>query len=430
MKSRKFSSQFIFQFFAFASLIIAFSSCNKNDDTQPDATERENQAFYEHMKDWYYWNNEIPDIDFSNYRSIMEVMETIRYTPRDRWSYITDLDSFLAYIQESKFVGHGFSFSYDAQGDLRINFVYKTTNLYQTGVRRSWIIREINGTTITSGMNISELLGNNAEGVTNDFVFEDMDGELVEITDMKQEIIMNTVLHHEIIPLDDMNIGYIVLQGFTEPTEEELKTVFSEFEQQDIDELILDLRYNGGGSTAIANTLASMIGGDMVQGQTFSKYVFNEIQAEENNREESFNEVETRLNINRLITIATQRTASASELVINGLKPFLPVTIVGNNTHGKPVGMLPFSFQDLAIVAINFRIDNANGEGEYFDGLPVDIPADDDLTRRFGDTEETSLKQALEFIQTGTVKSATATEIPYRQPHEQLKGLRQVIGAY
>ncbi|MFP4289133.1 MAG: S41 family peptidase [Bacteroidales bacterium] len=429
MESQKFRP-FIFRFFALASLIIAFSSCNKNDDTEPDPTERENQAFYDHMKDWYYWNNEIPDIDISNYGSIMEVMEAIRYTPLDRWSYITDLDSFLAYMEESKFVGHGLSFSYDAQGELRVNFVYKTTNLYESGVRRSWIIREINGTTITPGLNISGLLGNNTEGVTNDFVFEDQEGNLVEINDMKQEIIMNTVLHHEIISLDDMNIGYIVLQGFTEPTEEELKTVFSEFAQQDIDELILDLRYNGGGATSIANSLASMIGGDMVQDQTFSKYVFNDVQAEENNQDEPFNEVETMLNINRLITIATHQTASASELVINGLKPFLPVTIVGDNTHGKPVGMLPFSFQELAIVAINFRIDNANGEGEYFDGLPVDIPADDDLTRRFGDTEEASLKQALEFIQTGTVKSASATEIPYQQPYDQLKGLRQVIGAY
>lgn len=429
MKSYKYNPLTL-QFFALFALFIAFSSCTENDDPEPDPTIRENEAFFEHMKDWYYWNNEMPDIEFSNYESIMEVMEAIRYTPLDKWSYITDLDSFLAYIQESKFIGHGLSFSYDPQGDLRVNFVYKTTDLYQSGVRRSWIIREINGTNITPGLNVNTLLGNNAEGVTNDFVFEDHEGNIMEITDMKQEITMNTVLHHEIITLDDMNIGYIVLQGFTEPTEEELLTVFSEFALQDIDELILDLRYNGGGSTAIANTLASMIGGDLVQNQTFSKYVFNEIQAEENNTDEPFNEVDTKLNINRLITIATSRTASASELIINGLKPFLPVSIVGSNTHGKPVGMLPFSFQELAIVAINFRIDNANGEGEYFDGIPVDIPADDDLTRRFGDQEETSLKQALEFIQTGTVKSTMAEENPYRQPHEQLKGLRQVIGAY
>ncbi|MFW5892569.1 MAG: S41 family peptidase, partial [Bacteroidota bacterium] len=192
----------------------------------------------------------------------------------------------------------------------------------------------------------------------------------------------------------------------------------------------LDLRYNGGGATAIANTLASMTGGDAVQEQIFAKYVFNENKAEENNKDEPFNEVETMLNLNRLITITTGRTASASEMIINGLKPFLPITIVGNNTHGKPVGMLSFSFDDLAIVTINFRIDNANGEGEYFDGLPADILAEDDLTREFGDLEEASLKQALEFIQTGTVKSAAVSEIPYAQPHEKLKGLKQVIGAF
>ncbi|MFW5757048.1 MAG: S41 family peptidase [Bacteroidota bacterium] len=429
MKPGKFSFLAIL-FMAFASLSIMLSSCNKNDDTEPDPTLRDNQAFYDHMKDWYYWNNEIPDIELSDYESIMEVLEAIRYTPLDRWSYITDLDSFLAYLQESRFVGHGLSFSYDAQGDLRVNFVYKTTNLYENGVRRSWIIREINGKTITPDTNVNQLLGNDAEGVTNDFVFEDREGNLVEITDMKQEIIMNTVLHHEIISLDDLNIGYIVLQGFTEPTEEELKTVFSEFAQQDIDELILDLRYNGGGATAIANTLASMTGGDAVQEQIFAKYVFNENKAEENNKDEPFNEVETMLNLNRLITITTGRTASASEMIINGLKPFLPITIVGNNTHGKPVGMLSFSFDDLAIVTINFRIDNANGEGEYFDGLPADILAEDDLTREFGDLEEASLKQALEFIQTGTVKSAAVSEIPYAQPHEKLKGLKQVIGAF
>jgi carboxyl-terminal processing protease len=137
------------------------------------------------------------------------------------------------------------------------------------------------------------------------------------------------------------------------------------------------------------------------------------------------------LQLNRLVTICTGATASSSELVINGLKPFLDVYIVGADTYGKPMGANIKKFKKWALVPITFKTTNANDEGDYFNGLPVDIPANDGLNKNFGNREEASLKQAMAFILSGSVKSEQVVEpIPFEQPLEGKWGLRRMIGAY
>jgi carboxyl-terminal processing protease len=408
----------------FAVLLTISFSCRKDEVNDPENVQ-ENKDFYEFMKDWYYWDTSIPSINPANYTSVYEVLEAIRYKPLDRWSYIYDWTEFLAYFMESRLIGYGFGSAWDSSGKLRVAFIHNTTEMYQSGVRRSWIIDKINGVNISSGMNISQMLGANQIGVTNTFTFIKPDNTPVEMTLQKKEVFANTVLHHQIFEYPGLKVGYLVLQSFRDPTDAELNSVFLEFSAAGIDELILDMRYNGGGLVSIATKLASLIAGPSLAGSPFVKFEYNANKAEERNATVNLTNVENSLGLNRLITICTRGSASASELMINGLRPFIDVVIVGNTTYGKPMGSNIFNYNDkYALAPITFKTKNADNEGDYFDGIPVDIPAPDDLARNFGDPEEGSLQIALAFILSGISKGIQVPEPEIRQPWEDMTGLR------
>ena len=104
--------------------------------------------------------------------------------------------------------------------------------------------------------------------------------------------------------------------------------------------------------------------------------------------------------------ITTRSSASASELVINSLRPYMPVTIIGDTTYGKPVGQYGLRFCDKVLYPVAFSIKNANLEGDFFDGLAVDCAAGDDYTHQLGDRAEASFAEALTFIRTGACSAA------------------------
>ena len=426
---------YVFLIFIFSlSGQILFTSCKKDDDIEVEEEEEQivnenNEAFSGLMKEWYYWYDQLPDVDPNDFDSPYELMEEFRYLPLDRWSYVTTRQEFEAYYRDSKMIGYGFGSMWDQTGRLRITFIFNSTDLYEQGVRRSWIIEEINGTRIRVGVSINQLLGANEIGVSNDFVFIDPEGNEVGMTVSKQEVIMNTVLHKEVFETGNSKTGYLVFKNFTTPSFDELEEALEFFNSEGIDELILDLRYNGGGATSVANYLASLIGGQRVAGEPFAKYLYND-NKEDENFTDTFDPPQASLDINRLITIATRGTASASEMVINGLRPFMDVYIIGGDTYGKPMGMNAWYYNSYAFVPVTFKIANADDFGDYFDGLEADAFAADDITRLFGDPEEASLKEALNFIETGTFSGQLKTKSLVVQPWEQMTGLRREIGAH
>jgi C-terminal processing protease CtpA/Prc len=414
--------------FAMLLVLLAFAGCGKEEDENIGGIE--NREFYNLMLEWYFWNETIPDINPLAYPSPYEVMEAIRHRPDDRWSYVTSREAFEAYYAENRMIGYGFGIGWDADGRLRVLYVSEGTDLHEAGVRRSWIIEAINGTTLAPGMNISQMLGANQTGVTNSFRFRKPDGETVTLSLDKKEITMQLVLHADVLETGDKKVGYLVLQGFTSPTVAELNNALDLFVQEGIDELVLDMRYNGGGQTSVANYLSSMIGGGKVAGKVFSQSMYN-AQQQQANQTDTFLVVSRQLELDRLLTIATGNTASASEMVINGLRPYMPVLIFGDDTYGKPMGANAWTYGDeYAFVPITFKIANSLGEGEYFGGLPADGRAQDDLTRQFGDPEEASLKAALHYIRTGEFVQQPVKTTAWEQPRDRLTGLRHIIGAF
>jgi len=408
--------------------LFSFYSCEKEEPVV--VRNRANEEFYKIMKEWYFWHDAIPQLNPADYPDPAALLESIRKLPEDRWSYVTSRAAFDALFLRSAMFGHGFASGYDVDGNLRVLFVFNRSDLFPAGVRRGWIINAINGNPIAPGTNISTLLGPNQAGFTNTFTFTRPEGTDTIISSQKREIVMNTVLHNEIIRKDGLKIGYMVLNGFTTPTRAEIDTAFNYFYNNQIDELILDLRYNGGGQTDIALHLASRIAGNNIAGHPFANYIFNEIQAARHNRTEAFLTLDKGLNLSRLTVITTDATASASEMIINGLRPFIPVTVVGTATYGKPMGMYARTYGDFAFVPITFKITNSAGFGDYFNGLPADIAAMDDTSRDFGDTLESSLQQALAFITSSGLKRMPVVDIPYKQPRDFMTGLDAIIGAH
>jgi carboxyl-terminal processing protease len=151
-----------------------------------------------------------------------------------------------------------------------------------------------------------------------------------------------------------------------------------------------------------------------------------------------FEEPANALNLDRVVIITTESTCSASELVINCLKPFIDISLIGDTTCGKPVGMYGYDFGDKHINFIELKTVNALNDGDYFDGIPSTCVADDDLERLLGDTQEASLKEALYYL---INDSCSDTNLPdlfeqkftrsvTQQRDASLRGFRKVIGAY
>lgn len=401
-----------------------FAGCREEEPVVPTVPSA-NIQFHNLMKEWYFWYKDMPEINPANFHDVYDVLEALRVNPPDRWSYITSKQEFEDFFRRSIFIGYGFGSAYDAEGRLRVTFVFNTVSLYLQGVRRGWIIRSINGIPIT-GQRIGPLLGADEIGVSNRFVFERPDGSLVNITAAKQEVIMNSVLHREVINMPAGRVGYLVFQSFTTPSIIELRTAFQEFSTAGITDLILDLRYNGGGAVSAAIYLGSSLLSSARRGEVFFKNIHNDKKTAENDIE-NFSVTDFNLNLTRLFVITTRATASASELIINGLRPYIDVYVIGGTTHGKPVGMYAWTYRDYAFVPVTFKTVNALNQGDYYMGIPADRTAADDTRRAFGDPQEASLREALNYITYGAFTGAIVPKIHLKQPWEDMTGLRAII---
>jgi len=168
----------------------------------------------------------------------------------------------------------------------------------------------------------------------------------------------------------------------------------------------VDLRYNSGGFLAIARVLADLIGGAVTQGQIFYSLQFNADNAALNETR-FFRDTANAVDMQRVVFITTSSTASASEMVINGLMPFVDVVLIGDTTFGKPVGQLGFQFCGLVLRPVTFRTVNAVGNTDFFGGFPPDCGAADDLDGAFGDPAEASLAEAIYYLENGACSPVT-----------------------
>jgi len=385
-----------------------FTGCEKDDPPLSEEIKARDQ-FYELMNDWYLWYNEMPDVDKNQYDTPEELLEAMRSLPKDIYSYITSWQEFESRMLEGKYIGHGFSWGFDDNGNARLIFIYKDSPLYVEEVRRGWIISKVNGTPITTE-NGSTIFGDNTVGYENTIEFITPADSTFLITTAKKEIQKNSVLYYDTLHINGTVTAHMVFQEFTQPSIEEFTEVFDYFSTSGVTEMILDLRYNPGGITSVATLLASLITGENTAGEIFTKYIYNDKKSDENSSA-IFEEQTNSLNLNRVIILTTGGTASASEALINGLEPHIDVVTVGGTTYGKPVGMRVFQYEDYVFLPITFRIANSMNESDYYDGIQPDAFCDDDFTRAFDNREEACLKEAIYYLENGSFSGTKGRKV-------------------
>lgn len=362
------------------------------------------------MKEWYLWYDKIPNVTKENYSDPYKLLEALRYKELDRWSFVADYNEFLKEM-EGSFVGHGFRIGVDNAGKARIVLLYNKSPLYADGVRRGWIVKSINGVDIAQalikgdGAAYNNAIGPATAGVTNNFVFTKPDGTDVTISSAKASFKLNTVLLYDTLHLKSGMTGHLVFESFIDPTRDELATAFAFFKQHNIKDLILDMRYNGGGYLDIAQTLASYIAGNELNGTTFAKFQYNNKHPEQSTNY-PFKTTPYSMGLKRLVVISTRGTASASEAVMNGLIPHITVVSVGDTTHGKPTGMNGWAVgKKYFMWPVTFKTVNSQGNGEYFKGIPPTKLVIDDITHDFDDRNEANLKEAIRYLENGAFTS-------------------------
>lgn len=361
------------------------------------------------MADLYLWYNAIPDVDPLSFTSPEAYLDAIRYLPLDsHYSYIDDRAASEAFFSESQFIGFGFSSSLGAAA-IRVSQVFAASPAEEAGLVRGDRIVSVDGRTIpdliAAGL-VRTAFGPSTVGVERLIVFT-RGGTERSARMVKRAVTIPTVSATRTFRAGSRTVGYIFFRNFVEPSFAALDAAFAELQAQGANELVLDLRYNGGGLVSVAQYLAGLIGGTRTQGQLLGTYAHNDKNVSAN-RELRMRAETHSLSLDRLVVIATGSSASASELIVNGLRPFIPVAIIGDRTYGKPVGQYAIPFCDKVLAPVAFSIRNANDEGDYFDGLPATCRAADDLDHQLGDPEEASLREAMTFIATGACSPSAA----------------------
>jgi carboxyl-terminal processing protease len=402
---------------------------------QPAACTALGQATFvrNRMQEIYLWYRQLPDLDPAGYDTPEAYLDAVRVRPEDeRFSYIESRVASDAFYSESQFVGMGFSSSV-RDGHLRILQVFDGSPASDAGLDRGSRLDQINGRAVTAILaegTLDEAFGPSEIGFPVTLAFTTRDGEARQATLRKRAVTIPTVSLTRVFEVNGARVGYVFFRNFVEPSVAALDTAFQSLRDAGVTELVLDLRYNGGGLVNVAVHLASLMAGTVARDQVFAESRHND-RNRRLNTTHRFDAPVQALGLSRVIVIATRSSASASELVINGLTPFLPVIVVGDRTYGKPVGQYAFPFCDKVLAPVSFSMVNARGQGDYFDGLPVDCPAPDDITRALGDPVEASLAVALGYVATGSCAGAPATALGREGARERprLTGWRSVLNA-
>lgn len=398
----------------------------------------QNRYVYDAMRDLYFWNTEVPTVNAASFQSPEALLEALRYRPLDeRYSYIGARAAEEAFYSDSQFVGFGFGNRFDGDG-LRILQVFPDSPASEAGLQRGDRIVAIGGQSVialASSGQLGAALGPSQEGFTIAFRYQRQDGSVVDARMTKRPVTIPTVSVLNVYEVEGRKVGYLFFRNFVQPSREALDEAFSALRDVGATELVLDVRYNGGGLVSIAQHLGSLIGGTRTEGQVFAEYFHNSRNAFRN-QITRFEGKPNTLNLQRLVVITTSSSASASELVINALRPFIPVVTVGETTYGKPVGQYGLTFCDKVLYPVAFTLRNANGQGDFFNGIAADCVAADDADRQLGDASEASLAEALHVIRTGQCSAPPVSSVERRLRSTRVdlgpppSGLEQLIGAH
>lgn len=450
--------------------VISFltTSCFKdNDDTQISASEI-NDFVWKGMNSFYLYKENIPNLandkfssntDYATYLNSYstpeDLFESLIYQreTEDKYSWIVDdyiaLEQYFSGISKSNGMEYQLFLEPNSTSKIIgiVRLVLTNSDAEGKGLKRGDVFNSINGTSLTTN-NYSSLLSQNSYALNlatynDNGTPETTDDTVVSknqsISLDKLQYSENPIYTSKIIPVNGQNVGYVMYNGFTANYDSQLNTVFGNFKANNVQHLILDLRYNPGGSVNSAILLSSMITGQF-NGEVFSTEKWNnEFQTyfETNSPESLINRFTNTnkgtalnsLNLTTVYILATKSSASASELVINSLDPYINVIHIGENTYGKYQASTTLydspNFgreganpnHTYAMQPLIFKSLNKVGNTDYFNGLTPDIQLSESYLNLgvIGNVNEKLLAAALASISNATGKLANikAESTPY-----------------
>lgn len=387
------------------------------------------------MEQYYYWAAEMrvptnpKDYDVYTYFNALKVA-------KDRWSWMCDGRT---YEESETGVSTSFGFhlkqpiNYYKDYDVYVAYVDKNSPLGKAGVKRGWQLTKIKDFPIKNYIS-QGTLNEELNAQANTFTFLNLDNEEVRLDLSQSSFQANTVIASKIF--DNSNcaelpsgtrVGYINYISFNSSLESEIINTLSQMKDGGINELILDLRYNGGGDLDLCTSVASLLAPASADKKTFLHIAHNAKQ-QKNDFYRKFARTAKSLNLNRLYFITTGATASASESIINGLTPYIDICSVGETTYGKPNGMYvilypnnarTYSDVDYAFYPICFYCLNANEKADFENGITPTHTRYDDLYHDFDDSEDL-IHSCLSLIATGALPPAPPASSKTKMATDQI----------
>ncbi len=377
------------------------------------------------LKEWYLFPETLPAaLDPAPYADLGSYVDALTATARaqrkDRYfTYVTSIAGENAYYSSGSSAGYGFRLSLDTSNRLLIFEAFEGAPALAAGVDRGAQIVAIGTSAATEqtiaaiiaasgSAGITTALGPDTAGTTRVFRITDAAGTR-DVTVTKADYDLAPVSSRygaRIINDGGKQVGYVNLRTFITPAEDALRTAFAKFKAAGVTDVIVDLRYNGGGLISTARVLANLLGGNRSTSDVIDYQTFRPEKAA-NNTVGRFAPEASSVAPTHIAFIGTGGTASASEIVINAFTPYLHTAsgLIGTNTFGKPVGQIAL---DRAACDDRFRViafaeENANHQGTYFNGLAgyteASCRAGDDLGFPLGDPREGSTRAALDFVE-------------------------------
>ncbi|MDI5896132.1 S41 family peptidase [Flavobacterium algoritolerans] len=452
--------------------VFTFQSCQDNDDVAPPASLDIQDFIWKGMNQYYLWQADVPNLAddkfadqtalntfLRGYTVPEDLFDALRVDKTiDRFSWIVDdyleLEGTLQGTTKNNGVDFGLSRKPGSTTEIfgYVRYIIANSDASNKNIKRGDFFTAVNGTQLTLSNYEALLFGSNENYTLNLADYNGTtivaNGKSVELT--KTVLSENPILINKVITSGSHKIGYLMYNGFYANYDTQLNEAFASLKSQGVTDLVLDLRYNGGGSVQTATRLASMITGQFT-GKIFAKQQWNaKINAyfETNNPGALLNNFTDKigttainsLNLTKVYVLTTQSTASASELVINGLEPHINVIQIGDVTVGKNVGSVTlydsptFGSENrnpnhrYAMQPIVLKIVNSTGFGDYFNGLQPDYLLKETISTYgvLGDTSEPLLSTAIGKI-TGTsrmLKQNTGVDFEFFKDAKSIKGIQ------
>ncbi len=380
-----------------------------------------------YFNDWYFWYRLSPRPPASGYATVNDYFYALQYTgtdpsfPADRWSFYQSTQSFNSFFGDGESLGYGvFVAGNEVTGQpdapLYVRYIEPLSPAAGRVVRGDQVL-SINGRSARDVITAGDYSGLGAASP----------GETLTLQLRNNGVDRTVVLTSAVFALAPVSgttvvtspggrkMGYVLVKDMISQVNGPLDSAFAAFKAAGVTEVVLDLRYNGGGLVSVGRDVASYVAGTRGSGLAYASLLYNDKRASSYNQTFVFSSsLANAAGVARVFVLTGHRTCSASEQVINGLRGLrdlgVDVVTIGDTTCGKPVGFLPASACNLTYSVVNFESVNARNEGRYFDGFDATCPVSEDFTQALGSPSEPLLDTARQFADSGACPSVAASK--------------------